>query len=442
MEVSNLTDIKRFLDVEECVRFYPPDIREIVNAEEIFSETDEKKEISVYIHIPFCKSPCGFCPFNQYRFDEEAFSAYIQSLKKEIDLLKKKISFSDKTITSIWIGGGTPLDLSAEQLTDLLSYVSEKFDLSKTEEFTIEGKPVPGMITDEKLQVLKRYSVTRISLGIQSTHKKYLKLLGRNYTFEQAVEIIKKITSYGLKLNLDMIYHIPGETEQEIADDVRNISALDVEHISWFHYISHPGTPLTKKFSDNNTFISHDNEEFYEKYCLVRDMMEVAGYRQYTPYYYTLDKECRYHVDRWRMPQVDVVGIGSGAFSSYNGWIYSNAHNTDLYIDTVNSGKVPVTKGKKMSRSDCISRYAVLGCKFFTLDNENFFRLTGENLCSYFEEKLNILLQLGLVYVENGNIGCTEKGKAFNNAIAMCLSDEKYYSFDQPQPLLIRKEGL
>lgn len=431
-----------FLDVEECIRFYPPDIQPLYNSDEIFQNQAESQSIALYFHIPFCKSPCGFCPFNQYHYSDEQYNKYCDSIEKEILLLKQKIDFSKKQITSLWIGGGTPSDLTNEQLNHLLSVICGNFDLEHISEFTIEGKPVCGMITDSKVQLLKQYGVTRISLGVQSTISKYLKILGRNYTFEDVLSAVNLIHSYGLGINADMIYRIPNESEEDIVRDVEKIASYDIDHISLFHYIWHTGTPLTRKYESEHVKKTYNRDEFFRHYKMVNRILTDHGYHQYTPYYYTKEKMCQYHVDRWKIPQTDILGIGAGAFSAFNNWIYTNAHNLDRYGSLLDRGILPISKGKEMTQDDIISRYAVLGCKFFSLDNKSFEKLTGRGIREYFGDKIAALEAMELICMDETGLHCTTKGKAFNNTVAMILTADEYHTINQPQPLDIRKEGL
>ncbi len=430
------------LDIEECVRFYPPDIRPLDDNDAIFQNQIESQSIALYIHIPFCKSPCGFCPFNQYHYSDEQYTKYCDSIEKEILLLKRKIDFSQKRISSLWIGGGTPTDLTDEQLDCLLSVIQRSFDLEHISEFTIEGKPVPGMITGLKLKLLKRHGVTRISLGVQSTISKYLKILGRNYTFDDALSTLDLIHSYDMGINVDMIYRIPNESEDDIVKDVEKISSYDIDHISLFHYIWHNGTPLTRKYEGEHVVKNYDRDEFFRHYQMANRILADHGYRQYTPYYYTKDKMCQYHVDRWKMPQTDVLGVGAGAFSAFNNWIYANAHNLNLYCSRLNEGSLPITMGKRMSQDDVVSRLAVLGCKFFSVDDGCFEKIAKRGIREYFGEKIFALEALGLIYMDETGLHCTTKGKAFNNTVAMILASDEYHMVNQPQPLEIREEGL
>lgn len=439
--MDNFATKKRYdslLDIEECIRFYPPDISEL-GINKIFYQ---KKRIALYIHIPFCKYPCGFCPFNQYKYSSKGLTRYFSALTKEITIIKKKIDFSNIHISSVWVGGGTPLDLSEEQLETFLKILNDNFNLSDVEEFTIEGKPVCGMITKAKLHLLTKYNVTRVSLGVQSTNDKYLKLLGRNYTFKQVKKTIKDIIKSGLDINLDMIYNIPGETIVEVEKDVQAIAELGVEHVSWFYYIAHAGTPLTKQFNNQQIDIKRDKIQFINMYNSVKKIMNKCGYKQYTPYYYTKNRQCQYHVDRWKMPQIDVLGLGAGAFSSYDGWIYTNAHNLDLYISELDNDVLPIKVGKKVTIVDELVRYIVLGCKFFDISISEYERLTGIDFMMYFKKSIETLSNLELIEIVDGVLHCTEKGQAFNNAVAVGFSDDQYYDIGQPQPLFIREEGF
>jgi oxygen-independent coproporphyrinogen-3 oxidase len=436
---NNSKRIQKLLGVEECVRYYPPNIEKIKNSEAIFRND---RDIDIYLHIPFCKTPCGFCPFNQYLYKEDEVKSYLSSVEKEIKILGSLYSLDQLKIKTFWIGGGTPSDLSEENLERILKIINKNFDLSCVEEFTIEAKPILKLFTDKKINLLRKYKVTRVSLGVQSINQKYLKILGRAYESKDAIEMIKRIKNNGFILNIDMIYRLPGQTLTEVAEDVNQVKTLGIDHISWFPYISHQGTPIEEKMDREKRLKKADREQYFEMFNEIIKIMNREGYEQYTPYYFSKKIKCQYHIGRWQMPQRDTLGIGAGAFSFFNGWIYANAHNTKVYQDAVNNNKAPIVMGRKLNQIEKNTRLAVLGIKFFTINFSEFEKYSGIKMNIYYQKELGILKKLGLIKVYKDRIECTRLGKAFNNDIATYFSVNSARQVNQPQAINLIDKGL
>jgi len=431
--------IEKLLGIEECIRYYPPNIDEVENADVVFQGY---REIDVYIHIPFCKTPCSFCPFNKYLFEDSKVKSYLSALEKEIQIIKSLNDFSQIRIKTIWIGGGTPTDLCDDDIEKVLTIIHNNFSLEYVKEFTIEGKPVLSLFTDAKLTLLQKYKVNRISLGVQSTDQRYLKLLGRGYEPDDVFSMVKKIKQMNFNLNIDMIYRLPGQTEAEVVEEVKRVRSLGIDHFSWFPYITHQGTAMANRVNNGELPQRADRVLYFDMFNAVIKTMNEEGYQQYTPYYFAKDKKCQYHIDRWQMPQLETLGIGAGAFSFFNGWIYTNMHNIKHYEETVNSGKAPVVMGKKLSLMERITRFMVLGIKFFEINKDDFEKISGAKIDVFYEKELKTLEDLGLVELREDSISCTMLGKAFNNDIANYLSIDSAKLISQPQAVDLMKKGL
>lgn len=433
--------IEQLGKVEECIRYYPPDI-ELIKQSDVLSFFKNPRDAAIYIHIPFCRTPCGFCPFNQYPYSKEKAGSYLNSLKKEIALVNEQLLSLEIKVVTIWIGGGTPMDLEEDDLEYLLKTVNESFILHDVKEFTIELKPLQSHITDAKLNILKKYNVNRISLGMQSTDNNILKKLHRGHTAEEAFSIISLLNRNNFELNVDMIYNLPDQTLEQIIRDVENISSLGVHHISWFPYVLHRGTPFAENIIKSGRKNLTDKKRYFEAFCEVADRMSEAGYKQYTPYYFTKSNQCNYHINRWKFPQIETIGLGAGAFSYFNGRIYTNAHNTEHYQSLIAQGKLPVVKGKRLNHFEKVSRLAVLGIKFFSIDLDEFKTLTGFELTDLYGKEIEEMLGLGLIDIDNRKLTCTLLGKAFNNDVSNYFVLEHLRGIAQPQATNIMEEGL
>ncbi|MBW2988559.1 radical SAM protein, partial [Candidatus Woesearchaeota archaeon] len=179
-----MEDLSKFDEIEDCIRWYPCNLSNITE-EEVFL----KRSINLYVHIPFCKGGCLFCPFNKIFYNESLVDEYVESLGKEIELISKKINLKELNIRTIWIGGGTPSDLNEKQIDRVFKLLETNFNYSNIE-ITFEGIADKNSWNLKKINVLKRHSVTRISLGVQSLNDKYLKIMGRRYSSAHAFETI------------------------------------------------------------------------------------------------------------------------------------------------------------------------------------------------------------------------------------------------------------
>ncbi|MBR2828009.1 MAG: radical SAM family heme chaperone HemW [Bacilli bacterium] len=222
-----------------------------------------------YIHIPFCKSICTYCDFCKMYYDKRIVLSYLNALKKEIESI-----YQGDLLETIYIGGGTPLSLSLEELKilfDILSILKK----DKIKEFTIEGNI--ESITKEKLIFLKENGVNRISIGIESIDSNILKYLGRTLDKNQIREVISMIKEIGFSnINVDLMYAIPGEDISTLKKDIDFLLSLDVCHISTYSLMIEDHTILKINQEEN---ISEDLDE--EMYQLICDCLKKNHYQHY-----------------------------------------------------------------------------------------------------------------------------------------------------------------
>lgn len=199
---------------------------------ELLNEIDYKNGYSLYIGIPFCPSTCLYCSFTSYSITKysDYVEEYIKALEKEIAY--GATCFPDKKLTTVYFGGGTPTTLTAEQLDRILGLVKKQFDFTNVKEFCVEAGR-PDSITREKLEVLKKWDVNRISINPQSMQQKTLDLIGRKHTVEEIKEAFKLAREIGHdNINMDIIIGLPGETPEDIADTLEQIKALNPESLT------------------------------------------------------------------------------------------------------------------------------------------------------------------------------------------------------------------
>ena len=211
------------------------------NQEFIFRETNNidlpfLKKIDFYMHIPFCKNMCPYCPYNKIKYDEKLVEPFRTAILKEIELYHKKLG--EIEIPSIYIGGGTPTNL-IDVIGEILDKLDENFNI--TGDIAIETSP--NDITIEIVEKLKNYNVDLISLGVQSFNDKYLRFIGRKYTSDilaPAIDLIKKFEFE--TLNIDLMFALPGQTISEVISDIKRAMDLGADQITLYPLFTFPYT--------------------------------------------------------------------------------------------------------------------------------------------------------------------------------------------------------
>ena len=250
---------------------------------EILKSVDYREGYSLYIGIPFCPTTCLYCSFPSYPIGAYAkkADAYVDALIREIDYAAEQ--FQDKKLNSVYIGGGTPTTLEPDQLDRLLGAVREKFDFQYNQEFTVEAGR-PDSITGEKLQVLKKHGVTRISINPQTMNQKTLDIIGRYHTVEQVRDAFALARSMGFdNINMDFIAGLPGETMEDIRHSMDEAEKLNPDSIT-IHSLAIKRAARLNIFRDQYKEMTMENNmeimDMCSRYAERMDMKPYYMYRQ------------------------------------------------------------------------------------------------------------------------------------------------------------------
>lgn len=237
--------------------------------------------IGLYIGIPFCPTRCLYCSFTSNQVPESEILRYLEALKKEIEYVGKRMKETGLWSESIYIGGGTPTTLTAEQLDDLLTTVEDNIDLSNTVEFTVEAGR-PDTITFEKLQSIKRHGVQRISINPQSMKERTLELIGRSHQPADIIKAFEKSNRVGIPMvNADVIAGLPEEEPEDFADTLKKILELAPENITVHTLAVKRASRLVEVDKD---YHYKQGERVKEMLDISREMLSKAGYRPYYLY--------------------------------------------------------------------------------------------------------------------------------------------------------------
>ena len=285
--------------------------------------------MELYIHIPFCVRKCAYCDFLSFPQTKEIMQQYVEKLIEEIRWAGKH--YPGRAISSIFIGGGTPSILKAEQMTAIMHAVREAFYIEETAEISIEANP--GTVTEEKLRAYRDAGINRISFGLQSAEPKELKLLGRIHTYEEFLESYQMARSCGFdNINVDLMSALPGQTVESWEETLTRVAKLEPEHISAYSLIIEEGTPFYEKYGEERgEGILPDEDSEREMYHRTKAILRNMGYERYEISNYAKPgKECRHNVGYWT--NVPYLGLGLGASSYVDGCRFSNESELVSYL--------------------------------------------------------------------------------------------------------------
>ena len=274
--------------------------------------------LGVYIHIPFCKNICTYCDFCKVYYKTGYVKKYLNSLEQEI---KKR--YQNEQIDSIYMGGGTPSCLTAEELKQLFNII-KIFKLKDEYEFTIECNI--ESIDEEKLKIFKDNRVNRISFGVESFNQDTLKLLGRNHTKEMIFNNINTTKKYFNNINIDLIYGVNNNVEN-VKEDINNFLKLDIPHISCYSLILEEHTKL---YIDNHKYIEEDVDRLMFDY--INDTLTNNEYNHYEISNYSKEGYQSIHNTNYWL-NGSYYGFGLSAVSYLNNYRINNTKNMSKYLN-------------------------------------------------------------------------------------------------------------
>ena len=262
--------------------------------------------IGLYVHIPWCIKKCPYCDFNSHAVKNETpEKQYIKTLLNDLRVDLNLLS-SPTSINSIFIGGGTPSLFSAAAIEKLLIGISELIPLNKNLEITLEANP--GTFESEKFIQYREIGINRLSIGIQSFNNHHLQKLGRIHSAEEALSAVKIAHKAGFdNLNLDLMFGLPEQSNQEMLNDVQTAINLNPSHISFYQLTLEPNTYF-HKFPPKLPI----NDQIFQGQIWCQQLLSDAGYAQYEISAYAKNNTvCQHNVNYWNFG--DYLGIGAGA---------------------------------------------------------------------------------------------------------------------------------
>lgn len=285
----------------------------------------DNKKLGIYIHIPFCKSKCGYCDFCSHPPKEEETERYLNALMLNVQDFSG--AAEKYVVDTVFIGGGTPTMLSKKQMRALVECIRSSFKLEKDAEFTVEANP--GTVDKRYLSSLINMGVNRISFGLQSAHDNELRALGRIHTRDEFLASYKAARAAGFKnINIDLMYGIPHQTKESFSKTLQFVKELAPEHISVYGLKIEEGTPF---FDMRDSLPLPDEESEYRMYREAHSSLTNAGYKHYEiSNFARRGYESKHNLRYWRDELY--LGFGVSAHSYFGGQRYAYTDDIEKYM--------------------------------------------------------------------------------------------------------------
>jgi oxygen-independent coproporphyrinogen III oxidase len=369
----------------------------------------------IYIHIPFCKQACYYCDFH-FSTNQEVRKSLVECIKDE--LIIQKWYLKNEMVNTIYFGGGTPSLLEEDELELILDTIRNHFELNTTIEITLEANP--DDLSEHNLTYFKKLGINRLSIGIQSFHNPFLSFLHRTHSAEKAIEGIKNARKTGFNnISIDLIYAIPGETNEQWLDDIDQALALNPEHISCYSLTIEEKTVFGKWAAAGKLKVVNDDNAA-QHLELLMEKLEANGYEHYEisnfakPGFHSQHNSSYWNSEFY-------LGVGPSAHS-YNGTTRQfNISNNHLYIKSIQQQQIPFEQ-ETLSREDKINEYLLISLR--TAKGANLLKLKTEYACDLLEKEnayIQTLLAKNLALLENNMLRLTKKGKLVADKIASDL---------------------
>ena len=290
---------------------------------------------SVYIHIPFCATKCYYCAFNTYTFHKEQAKAYLQALRREMELYASET----EPLQTVFIGGGTPSILSANALAQLFTDIQQHFQITPDAEITVECNP--GTVDSEKLSVMQDYGVNRLSFGLQAMQDETLKQLGRIHTVTEFLESYQLAREHRFEnINIDLIFALPDQKMEAWHHTLNEVIALDPAHISAYNLVMEEDTPFYESWKAGELHLpTEDTEADMFQYTI--KTLTAHGYIHYEICNFARpDHYAKHNLVYWN--NQPCIGLGAGACGYLNGARYTNIRGIAPYINKLSKRNKPI----------------------------------------------------------------------------------------------------
>lgn len=390
--------------------------------------------IDIYVHFPFCSKRCLFCHYpSMYGNNESEKDRYIDALEKEMDIYLKKFDLDKIKLRVALIGGGTPTDLTPNQLERFLKIFTSRCDMTKTRQFNYDVSPhtLIGKIGLERLKILKDYGVNRLTIGIQSLNEKVERLMNRPHSKEEALEAVKNSMDMGFETDIEFIYGFPGQTTENWYEELQEIVKIDSHEYQFYRLMVdafgdqqgsikqyHEKHPEEAVNPDNIIRMKQMIFDYLESFGLKENIRRVFTRKRSSISLYAFNQCCR---------GLDQVGFGLTAFSSLRDRFVLNTKSFEKYYSMIEQGKLPYDRGYVRDEIAQQRWALILPLKNYYIKKRRYKEVTGVNIESTrFYPIIQKLKDYGFIEENNEIIKLTDKGIFFSDDIMVLFYETKF----------------
>ena len=369
-----------------------------------------RENIGIYIHIPFCKKKCFYCDFVSYENKENLIQEYIDAVCLEI--LQNAEILSEYNISTIYFGGGTPSLIKAEYIEKILNtlklFVTDEKEIK---EITIEINPNSASL--DKLEKYYNLGINRLSIGLQSTHDKILRNIGRLHTFNDFKEVLKNANAVGFKnISVDLIYPLPGLNLSGFKETLNSVIKLkdefNIKHISVYKLEVHENTRLDFLLKEGFVSLCNEDEEYKMREELNKRLQDNGFVKYEISNYAYPGFESKHNLCYWN--QEKYIGFGVNASSFFNLKRYRNTSNIDKYIDGIKNNKNIVVETEELDKLSLMKEYIILKLRLSKgVEISEFKQKFGTDIFDIFNTEFNSLKKDNLVNITSKNISLTSR---------------------------------
>lgn len=362
---------------------------------------------ALYVHVPFCQSRCVYCDFYSTTHTAQWQARYVDALEREMALRKQELG--DDPVRTLYLGGGTPSQLSPQLLLRLFDALQRHFSFENLTETTIEANP--DDVSPQWLDALQQTPVNRISMGVQSLHDEQLRFLRRRHTAEQARTAVRLCRERGYSnLSLDLIYGLPSQTFEQWQADVDALLQLEVPHLSAYALSYEEGTALWQMLEQGNV-LEVGEEEQLRMYEYLMDATAAAGLRHYEISNFAIPgKESQHNSSYWN--DTRYLGLGPAAHS-YDGERTRRANNPDLRAYVEAAGDAPHSV-EHLTEEEHYDEYIMTRLR--TAEGLDLSTLTDAQ-CAHCLRQAEQYLRSGQLLMESGRLRLHRSGIFISNSI-------------------------
>lgn len=370
----------------------------------------------IYLHIPFCKQKCSYCNFHfstSFSLKDEMLSA----IKKEIQLRHNELE--NKTLKSLYFGGGTPSVLSVDEIKSLIDEIQKYFSFDENIEITLESNP--DDLNKNFLEELSQTEINRLSIGTQSFYDEDLKLMNRAHNASEAESSIKRAQDFGLEnISIDLIYGSPTSNFEIWKDNLSKTIELQVPHVSSYALTVEPKTAL-EKWIENGKIRSPEETEQNQEFYYMKDFLKDNGFDHYEisnfgkPGFHS-----KHNSAYWKSEPY--LGIGPSAHS-YNGHLERswNIANNPIYIKNLNQNILPIEK-EILTEKDRFNEMIMIGLRtIWGVDLNKFNQNFSSEVIDYLNQEIKSKIESGILEIENNYLKIPEKHWFLADGIASDL---------------------